>query len=715
MPSFAKTCVVLAAVMAFTGTRIAAQQRAFTIEQALSAPFPEELVAARAGGGGAVAWVFNDRGARNIWVAAPPDYQGKAVTAYTGDEGQEIGDLQWTPDARAIVYVRGGAPNGRGEIPNPLSLAEGVEQAIWIVPVAGGAPRRLADGAAPTISPKGDRVAFLRRGQVWWMSLGDSAGAAPPAEQPIHARGRAGTLRWSPDGARLAFVSRRDDHGFIGVYEVAGKTLRFVDPSVDSDAQPAWSPDGTRLAFLREPASTGVLPFTPERAAQPWSIRVVDVATGAGREVWKADTGRGSAFRGVVADQQLFWGGGAGDRLVFPWEKDGWTHLYTVPVTGGRATLLTPGAFEVEYVSLSPDRATIVYNSNQDDIDRRHLWRVAVAGGSVQAVTRGTGLEWAPVMTGDGKAIAFFRADGRQPPRPAILLGSAAPRDIAAAAVPADFPAAALVEPQPVLFSSADGMTIHGQLFLPKSLRAGERRPAVVFFHGGSRRQMLLGWHYMYYYRNAYALNQYLASQGYIVLSVNYRSGIGYGLDFREALHYGAQGASEFNDVLGAGTYLRGRAEVDPARIGLWGGSYGGFLTAMGLARASDLFAAGVDLHGVHDWNIEIANWVSYDPSKAGEAAKLAYQSSPIAYVGDWRSPVLLIQGDDDRNVQFSQTVQLAEALRGHGVSVEQLVFPDEVHDFLTHEHWLAAYRAAVDFFRRKLGSAPTAADRPDD
>ncbi len=682
------------------------QNPGFTLEQALSAPFPEELVAAPTGG--AVAWVFNDRGARNIWVAAPPDYQGKAVTTYAGDEGQEIGDLNWTPDARAIVFVRGGGPNGRGEIPNPHSLPGGAEQAIWIVPVAGGTPRRLADGAAPAVSPKGDRVAFVKGGQVWWVALDDSA--AKP-EQPIRARGRAATLRWSPDGARLAFSSRRGDHAFIGVYDVAAKSLRFVDPSVDADAEPVWSPDAARIAFLREAAATGVLPFTPERRAQPWSIRVVDVATGAGREVWKADTGRGSAFRAVVAERQLFWG--AGDRVVFPWERDGWTHLYSVPVAGGTATLLTPGAFEVEYVSLTPDRGAVVYNSNQDDIDRRHVWRVAVGGGAPVALTRGTGIEWAPVMTADAKGVALLRADSRQPPRPAILVGSAAPKDLAPGAIPADFPVAALVEPQQVRFSSADGMTIHGQLFVPKNVRPGERRPAVVFFHGGSRRQMLLGWHYNYYYRNAYGMNQYLASQGYVVLSVNYRSGIGYGLDFREALHYGAQGASEFNDVLGAGTYLRSRADVDPARIGLWGGSYGGFLTAMGLARASDLFAAGVDLHGVHDWNIEIANWVSYDPAKAGDAAKIAYQSSPIAYVQDWRSPVLLIQGDDDRNVQFSQTVQLAEALRGRGVTVEQLVFPDEIHDFLTHEHWLAAYRAAADFFRRKLGGPATAADRP--
>jgi dipeptidyl aminopeptidase/acylaminoacyl peptidase len=495
-------------------------------------------------------------------------------------------------------------------------------------------------------------------------------------------------------------VSARNDHAFIAVYDVAAKTLRFLAPSVDTDGEPVWSPDGRRIAFLRNPAGADGLPFTPQRSGQPWSIQLADVATGVAQQAWIADTGPGSVFREVVAENQLLWA--SDDRIVFPWEKDGWTHLYAVPASGGRAVPLTPGAFEVEHVAISPDRASIVYSSNQDDIDRRHIWKVAATGGPPTAVTRGTDLEWTPVVTSDGRGIAFIRAGTRTPPHPVIQVGAAAPRPLAAT-TPA-FPEAALVDPQPVLFPAADGMTIHGQLFLPRGAKPAERRPAVIFFHGGSRRQMLLGWHYFYYYRNAYALNQYLASRGYVVLSVNYRSGIAYGMEFREALHYGAQGASEFNDVLGAGLYLRGRPDVDPARIGLWGGSYGGFLTAMGLARASDLFAAGVDLHGVHDWNIEIQNWVStYDPTRQVEAAKLAYESSPIAYVKDWRSPVLLIQGDDDRNVQFSQTVQLAEALRPHGVHVEQLVFPDEIHDFLTHAHWVAAYQAAVDFFARTL------------
>jgi dipeptidyl aminopeptidase/acylaminoacyl peptidase len=139
-------------------------------------------------------------------------------------------------------------------------------------------------------------------------------------------------------------------------------------------------------------------------------------------------------------------------------------------------------------------------------------------------------------------------------------------------------------------------------------------------------------------------------------------------------------------------------------KIGLWGGSYGGYLTALGLARASDLFAAGVDLHGVHEWNDEIQNFVpAYDPAKHAEAARVAFQSSPMAYVDTWRSPVLLIHGDDDRNVNFKQTEMLAEALRKQHVPFEQLIFPDEIHDLLMHQHWLDAYHAASVFLDRHL------------
>jgi dipeptidyl aminopeptidase/acylaminoacyl peptidase len=670
----------------------------FSLEQALSAPFPSGLMAAPAGG--KVAWVFNERGTRNIWIAEPPAYQGRRLTSYASQDGLDVYGLAWSPDGRTLAYVRGGDEEMGGEYPNPRSRVKKPVQEVWLIRTEGGAPRLVGEGHSPRISPRHSRLVFLKKGQVWWTPLD---GKAKP-EQLLEVRGTCESLRWSPDGERLAFASERKDHNFIGIYDWPAKAVRWLDPSVDLDLSPVWSPDGRQVAFVRIPSARrfATETFVPARSAEPWSIRVADAASGQGRLVWKADRGTGSAFRGIVGTDQLFWA--SGDRIVFPWERDAWTHLYSVAVSGGSPTLLTAGQFEVEDVFLSPDRSKILFNSNQNDIDRRHIWQVAPAGGPSTQLTLGQGIEWAPTLTNDGGTLVYLHSDAHQPARPAIRVGNDE-RDLAPSSRPADFPADQLLEPQQVMLSAADGMMIHGQLFLPPDAANGKRHPAIVFFHGGSRRQMLLGWHYMYYYHNAYALNQCLASRGYVVLSVNYRSGIGYGMEFREALRYGAGGASEFNDVLGAGLYLRSRADVDPKRIGLWGGSYGGYLTALGLARASDLFAAGVDIHGVYDWNAEINNFLpDYRPRDRQEFARVAYESSPIDHVKSWRSPVLLIHGDDDRNVPFSETVHLAEDLRKQKVEVEQLIFPDEVHDFLTHARWLQAYQAAVAFFDRRLG-----------
>ncbi len=676
----------------------ATEKNSFILQQVLSAPFPADLIAARTNN--KFAWVFNSQGRRNVWIAeagGEHGYSARAVTHYSDDDGQDIGELEFTPDAEAVVYTRGGDLEfSEKPAPNPSGLPDGAEQDVWVVPVSKGEPRKLGEGHSATVSPKGDLVAYVLKGQIWLAKLG---GGDKP-QQLLHTRGETTSLRWSPDGGSLAFVSNRGSHSFIGIYSFSAKALSYPDASTDRDAEPVWSPDGHSIAFLRIPSSKEDLLFKPKRAGTPWSIRVVDVPTNSGREIWKANEGAGSVFREVTAQNQLLWA--ADNRIVFPWERDGWTHLYSVPLTGGKATLLTPGDFEVEDVSITPDLSFVVYSSNQGDIDRRHLWRVPVGGGTPAALSRGVGIETAGVTSSDGKTIAILRSDARLPMRPAVMGGNGEIRDLAADSIPRDFPSAELVTPQQVILPAADGMPIHAQLFLPAN-QGRDRHPAVIFFHGGSQRQMLLGWHYMYYYSNAYAMNQYLASRGYIVLSVNYRSGIGYGLNFREALNYGATGASEYNDVQGAGLYLRSRNDVDPQRIGVWGGSYGGYLTALALARSSDLFAAGVDLHGVHNWNEELKNWGPYDPARNAEFTRLAWESSPLAAVQNWRSPVLLIHGDDDRNVPFSETVDLADALRKQNVHFEELIFPDEIHDFLLYRDWVAAYSAASGFFDRQL------------
>ncbi len=671
---------------------VSAASGAFTIEQVMSAPFASAIQAAPTGA--KVAWLLNERGQRNLWAASGPAWKAQKLTNFSQDDGQEIGEVAWSPDGAYLLFTHGGDFEMGRENPNPSMMLTKPDQSIWSVKLDGNPAQKLTEGHGAAISPKGDLVAFLRAGQIFWMKPNGGDVVSVAAQL-----GNAGDLTWSPDGSSLAFVSSRKEHSFIGVYNLSEKSIRYLDPSVDSDNSPAWSPDGVSLAFIRIAARTRDFEFGPEREAEPWSIRVVDCHSGQSREVFHAEKGTGSVFSPVVAKTQLVWASG---RIVFPWERTGWRHLYSVPAAGGAPSELTPGEGEVEHVAARNE--VVYYSANFGDIDRRHIWSVnANADKPPVEVTSGETIEWEPAPAADGSALMFLASSYSQRAHAAVRTNQATIRALAPETIPADYPAKHLVKPQQVIFTAADGMQIHGQLFLPPADGAS-RHPALLFFHGGSRRQMLLGFHYMEYYSNGYAMNQYLASQGYVVLSVNYRSGIGYGLNFREALNYGATGASEFNDVTGAALYMKSRADVDPARLGLWGGSYGGYLTALGLARASDLFAAGVDFHGVHNWNEVISNFNSvYDPQKQSTAAKLAFDSSPLASVNTWRSPVLLIHGDDDRNVPFSETIHLVEALRKQNVPFEELIFPNEVHDLLLHRDWVAAYKAEADFFHRKL------------
>lgn len=686
----------LKAIVLVSGSFLYGQQN-LDLAALMKTPFPSGLVHTL--DGNKIAWVYNDKGVRNIWISSTTQGPGKQLSNYSQDDGQTLYSLSFTPDGIHLIYVRGDAPNRRGEIPNPTSHPDAAKREIWKIPVTGGKPEKLSAGNSPTLSPDGKLLAFIKGGQVWKIDMEKGTSAS----QMFKIRGSASQIRWASGNPshKLAFVSNRGDHSYIGVYRSDEHSLRYISPSVDHDSNPTWSPDGTKLAFLRIPHEKN-LPFFEKREGPGWSVMVADPQSGAASVQWTSSKGSGSAFRGISASNQLFWT--QHDELVFPYEGSEWMHLYRIKASGAtnKAIDISPGEAEVQYVSMNTARTRILFSSNHGDINRQHIWKFDTKTGSTQSLSAGKGIEWAPIEVPGGKIFCF--ASG--PRHPAHIANLNAQGTVSAwdSKVLNDFPSSQLTDPQAIVFSGADGMQIHGQLFLPNNIKAGDKLPALIFFHGGSRRQMLLGFHHRGYYHNAYALNQYMANKGYVVLSVNYRSGTGYGMKFREALNYGANGASEFNDVVGAGLYLQNRADVDPKKIGLWGGSYGGYLTALGLARAPHLFAAGVDIHGVHDWNVVIKNFVpGYNPEKQAALAKRAYQSSPMNYMDGWKAPVLLIHGDDDRNVPFSETVDIANALRKRDVYFEQLIFPDEVHGFLLHKNWMAAYTALESFFDRKL------------
>ncbi|MGH8191054.1 MAG: S9 family peptidase [Rhodanobacteraceae bacterium] len=713
---------VLATLMAFGGALATSAYGAtpdltassgFTLQQVLAYPFPSDLTASH--GGNRIAWLINLKGVRNVWVADAPRFAPRQVTHFTQDNGQEITQLTFSPDGNELVFVRGGDhdANWPEKVPaDPASSPIEPQVMLWAVDLRAGTARALTDGDAPAISAD-DRLAYIKQGQVWTAPLNTHAKAQP--HRLFFDHGQDGDLHWSPDGQRLAFVSDRGDHAFIGVFTNDSTPLLYLAPSTHIDGMPRWSPDGFHIAFIRQPGVGGPQhPFLYfSQAPEPWSIVVADARTGDGHVVWKSpDTATGTLLL-TYGEANLHWAD-HGKRLVFVTYLDGWTHLYSMDAHGGKPLLLTPGKFMVQEVALSRDSRSIIYSANtgttKNDQDRRHLFRVSVDRAQPVALTAGTGLQWSPAVAQN--AIAYIEAGTQRPPQVAVMNDQGGDmRALQPDLLPKGFPTAQLVIPKAVTFKAHDGTVIHGQLF--RASDAASHQPGVIFVHGGPPRQMLLGWHLMGAYSSMYAVNQYLANHGFTVLSVNYRLSIGYGHAFQNPPHAGPNGASEYQDVLAGAKFLQHFPGVDAARIGIWGASYGGYLTAMALARNSDIFKAGVDMLGVHDFTLSLGPQIDSELNTGSEqeqdtlkqALRVAWKSSPDASIATWKSPVLEIQGDDDHNVHFAQMEDIVQRLRKHHVPFEEMVIPNEVHDFRRYASWLKAYQATVNFLQRKLGT----------
>jgi dipeptidyl-peptidase-4 len=717
-----RSIVARALVPLVVVAKVALAQTTSSVAPYIAPAFPEDLVSAKHAD--RIAWIAYDHGQRNVYSAAAPDFKPVRVTKFLEDDGIVLSDLSISDDGSTVTFLRGGLPNTRGWIAVPTSDPNGGESAVWAAKTNGSGAWRLGKGTAPSLSPDARTVAFAKDSSIYSYRISHTpTDSIERGEKPlVRVWGRNTTPRWSPDGSRLAFVSIRDNHSFVGVYDVKARKVAFMAPSVDFDASPSWSVDGKRIAFIRRPGT----PFGQQaqrgdgsignpngpgaavgrggrganaaagradglyraefRGGYTISLMVADVATGKADEVWH-NQASDRTFPNVNAI--VF----AADNLLFQQEPEEWIRWYAVSATGGTTTPieLTPGTGAVESLNLSPDGKTLFYATNAGDIDRRHIWKVATSGGPATQITSGTDIEMYPAPIASGKQIAVLTSGATRPMQVGIVPLAGGATAHVFPVLSKEFLATTQVVPQPVLLKAEDGIEFHNQLFLPKDLKAGERRPAIVFVHGGPVRQMLLGYHYMDFYHMSYAVNEWLASQGYIVMSVNYRSGIGYGKSFRTAANTGGRGNAEYRDVIAAGKYLQTRADVDPSRVGIWGLSYGGVLTAQALARNSDVFAAGVDMAGVHLWGNSL------------DSGDVSYKSSAISAIDGWKSPVLLWHNDDDRNVDFSQTIGLVDLLRARNVYYELIVNPDDTHETLLHRRWLETYARMDTFLDRFL------------
>jgi dipeptidyl-peptidase-4 len=711
-----------------------------------------------------VAWIAFEEGKRNAYAAAAPRFAPVRLTRFLKDDGVDISAIQISDDGVTVTVVRGTAPNREGWVANASADPDGPERAIWAVRTTGGEAFRVAElpSGGYALSPDGRSVLFVKEGQIYRARVTPvrPAGEMDRGEKPfIKEWGVQSAPTWSPDGRKIAFVSTRTDHSFIVVYDMTTRAVRYMAPSVDLDSNPMWTADSKSIVFVRRPglsfgqaeqaasraggppaeaargrgAATAAGAQTP-RSPGPAALKIpgltrstfkggytysfwkADVATGEAKEVWhnRPDdlTFNAVANLRLAGDYVVFrfnvGGGRGGGRGQAPADTpagpvDEWDRYHSLNLTApdSKPVLLTTtdGLIEDQTsVALSGDGKTLYYCTNATDIERRHIWAVPVAGGTPVQVTTGSGIETYPTPLASGKWLATLSADWKMPQSVGIWTPGGAASQAAAAqkiVFPAslkNFPANLHVEPQLILTKAPDGLEIHNQLFLPKDLKPGERRAAIIFVHGGPQRQMLLGYHYMQFYHWAYAINQWLASEGFIVMSVNYRLGIGYGRSFRAAANTGAAGNSEYQDVLAGARYLQTRADVDPDRVGIWGLSYGGLLTAQALARNSDVFKAGVDLAGVH------LRGSSFDPEA------LSFKSSAIGAINGWTSPVLLVHGDDDRNVAFEQTTGLVQLLRQRDVYMELIVFPDDTHESMLHSRWMYTLGRMETFLKKFLG-----------
>ncbi|MFU8854902.1 S9 family peptidase [Micromonospora sp. SL1-18] len=617
----------------------------FTVADILQAPIAYGPEAS--GDGRSIAYITRAAYDRGIYFmrSGSPSHR---IVNYPDDDGQELSQLAVSRAGGAIAYVRGSSPNSDGEILNPASTPDPPHREVYIVASRAGKPRLLGDGLAPAFTPDDRMMVWVNGTSIMsaaltWDDQGKLADVGSPEPLLTVPSGSPSNLRFSPDGSKLLYARSNG----VEVLDMGTYTPAAIAHTGASDANPVWSPDGTQIAFRRTVSG------------QPWAIWVADAATLTPRRVWQASPGLGSSYYALDGNptfesqpgDQLMWSDDG--TLAFVWEADGWRHLYSVPVAGGTPTLLTPGDGEVETAQVTRDHKAIIYATNIGDIARRHLFSVGFHGGAPEAITGGRPSQWAPALLADG-AVAYVEGSYNVPPtvyiRDAVGNVSKGGPDL-----PDSYPVNQLVEPQPVTFpSSVDHQTVHGQLFVP----AHPTGCGVIFPHGGPSRQMLLGYHYYDTYTVLYEMNQYFASHGCVVLSVDYRGGIMYGNAWRTFPGRGGTSASEYQDIQGGAAFLLAQPGVEPAKVGIYGLSYGGYLTTLGVSRNSDIFKVAWDLAG-----------------NAGSAA--------IANLASWTAPTLIEHGDDDRNVNFSSNVAVVNAIKAQKPQLELAtqVMPNEQHE----------------------------------
>jgi len=391
-------------------------------------------------------------------------------------------------------------------------------------------------------------------------------------------------------------------------------------------------------------------------------------------------------------------------HVYFESERDGFAHLYSVAITGGEPVQLTSGQFEVSDVQLSPDKTKFYFTSSEGSPFQRHLYSMALGGGPRTRITGMPGQNQVDVSP-DETMLADVRSYSNLPPELYLLPNQPMEEKMAAAIKPVttspvpEFFTNDWIDPRLVSFKARDGATVWGRMYMPANYKGGG--PAVLFVHGAGYLQNVHRWWSSYY--REYMFNHLLMEMGFVVLDIDYRGSAGYGRDWRTGI-YRQMGGKDLTDHVDAVNYLVKEHGVDPKRIGLYGGSYGGFITLMAMFKQPDVFSAGAALRPVTDWahynNGYTANILNL-PQNDAESYK---QSSPIYFASGLKGALLICHGMVDVNVNFQDTVRLVEKLiELRKENWEVAPYPVEDHSFEREESWADEYKRILKLFVTNL------------
>lgn len=452
----------------------------------------------------------------------------------------------------------------------------------------------------------------------------------------------------------------------------------------------SWSPKGTHAILeirAQDNKDRWLMMFDTSSA----KLKLIDRQRD---EAWIGGPGTGifggSTNTGWV-NEDVFW---------FQSEATGYSHLYTVNVVTGTKNQVTSGKYEVQQVELSRDKKYFYTTTNEVDPGEQQFYRLPVTGGKAERITTMTGANLVAISP-DEKYIAILYSYSNKPWELYLQENKPGgkPEQITTKAMSDEFKSYPWRDPELITFTARDGAQVYARVYKPSTPAPG--KPAVLFVHGAGYLQNAHKWWSSYF--REYMFNNLLADNGYYVMDIDYRASAGYGRDWRTGI-YRHMGGKDLDDNVDGANYLVKTYGVDPKRIGMYGGSYGGFMTLMALFTAPDVFAAGAALRPVTDWanyNHGYTSNILNEPYNDSLAYK---KSSPIYFASGLKSPLLICHGMVDVNVHFQDAVKLTQRLIELGKSNWQIApYPMEDHGFVEPSSWTDEYKRIFKLFEENL------------